>query len=60
MYGAAWTCRCCGPILGLEASILIGSASCTDKHLSDSRRFYGPEVKTPEERLRFCAARLPV
>ncbi len=40
--------------------ILVGTASWTDKHLIESGRFYTPEVKTPEERLRFYAEHFPV
>lgn len=40
--------------------ILVGTASWTDKALIASGRFYPPEVKTPEERLRFYAQQFPV
>lgn len=40
--------------------ILVGTASWTDKDLIASGRFYPPEVKTPEERLRFYAQQFPV
>src|SRR5574338_116003 len=41
-------------------NILVGTASWTDKALIASKRFYPPEVKTPEERLRFYARQFPV
>jgi len=37
-------------------SLLVGTASWTDKSLVDCGRFYPPEVKTPEARLRFYAS----
>jgi len=37
------------------SQILVGTASWTDKSLTESGRFYTPEVKTPEDRLRFYA-----
>lgn len=40
--------------------ILIGTASWTDQSLIDSKRFYPPEAKTPEDRLRFYAGRFPL
>jgi uncharacterized protein YecE (DUF72 family) len=40
--------------------ILVGTASWTDKALIASGRFYPPEVRTPEERLRFYARQFPV
>jgi uncharacterized protein YecE (DUF72 family) len=40
--------------------ILVGTASWTDKSLIDSRLFYPPEVKSPEERLKFYASRFPL
>ena len=40
--------------------ILVGTASWTDKALIASGRFYPPEVKTPEERLRFYAQQFPL
>lgn len=39
--------------------ILIGTCSWTDRSLIQSGRFYPPQVKTPEERLRFYASRFP-
>lgn len=41
-------------------SILIGTASWTDPSLIESKRFYPPEAKTPEQRLRFYATRFPL
>ncbi|MGZ8249215.1 DUF72 domain-containing protein [Methylomagnum sp.] len=41
-------------------SILIGTASWTDQSLIDSKLFYPPEAKTPEDRLRFYAERFPL
>jgi uncharacterized protein YecE (DUF72 family) len=41
-------------------SILVGCCSWTDKSLIDSGRFYPPEVKTPEERLRYYASQFPL
>jgi uncharacterized protein YecE (DUF72 family) len=40
--------------------ISVGTASWTDKSLIESGGFYTPEVKTPEDRLRFYAERFPV
>jgi uncharacterized protein YecE (DUF72 family) len=40
--------------------ILVGTASWTDKTLIDSGRFYPPEAKTPEARLRHYAAHFPL
>jgi uncharacterized protein YecE (DUF72 family) len=42
------------------SNILIGTASWTDKTLIESGRFYPPDVRTPEERLRFYASQFPV
>ncbi len=36
--------------------ILVGTASWTDPTLIKSKRFYPPEVKTPEQRLRFYSS----
>lgn len=41
-------------------NILVGSASWTDKTLIACGRFYPPEVKTPEARLRFYATQFPL
>lgn len=41
-------------------TILIGTASWTDKSLVDSKLFYPPQVKSPEERLKFYASRFPL
>ena len=40
--------------------ILIGSASWTDKTLIECGRFYPPECKTAEARLRFYASQFPL
>ncbi|HEX5369196.1 MAG TPA: DUF72 domain-containing protein [Dehalococcoidia bacterium] len=39
--------------------ILVGTASWTDSTLIKSKRFYPPDAKTPEERLRFYASQFP-
>ena len=39
---------------------LVGTASWTDKSLVDSGKFYPPEVKTSEDRLRFYASLFPL
>ena len=44
----------------MAANILIGTCSWTDPSLVNSERFYPPEVKTPEERLRFYAQNYPI
>ena len=44
----------------MAGRILVGTCSWTDKSLIDSGRFYPPEAKTAEERLRFYASRFPV
>lgn len=41
-------------------TVLIGTASWTDKSLIESRLFYPPEVKSPEDRLKFYAGRFPL
>jgi uncharacterized protein YecE (DUF72 family) len=41
-------------------NILVGTAGWTDPTLVRCKRFYPPEVKTPEERLRFYASVFPV
>ena len=41
-------------------NILVGTASWTDKTLVESGRFYPPEVKSAEARLRFYASRFPM
>lgn len=41
-------------------TILVGTASWTDKTLIDSGLFYPPEVKSAEARLRFYASRFPM
>src|SRR5262245_38910412 len=40
--------------------ILNGTASWTDPSLIASGRFYPPEAKTPEDRLRFYAGIFPI
>jgi hypothetical protein len=37
-------------------NILVGTASWTDRSLIDSRRFYPPEVRTSEDRLRYYSS----
>jgi uncharacterized protein YecE (DUF72 family) len=46
--------------MGNTGNILVGITSWTEKTLVDSGRFYPPEVKTPEDRLRFYAGQFPV
>jgi uncharacterized protein YecE (DUF72 family) len=41
-------------------NVYYGTASWTDKTLLDSKRFYPPDVDTPEERLRYYAERFPL
>lgn len=41
-------------------SILVGTASWTDKTLIESGLFYPPECKSPEDRLRYYASRFPL
>jgi uncharacterized protein YecE (DUF72 family) len=41
-------------------TILVGTASWTDKSLIDSGRFYPPNVTTPEARLRYYAQHFPI
>ena len=41
-------------------TILVGTASWTDKTLIASGRFYPPEAKSAEARLRFYASRFPI
>jgi uncharacterized protein YecE (DUF72 family) len=41
-------------------TILVGTASWTDKSLIDSGRFYPPEAKSAEARLRFYASCFPM
>jgi uncharacterized protein YecE (DUF72 family) len=42
------------------SSLLVGTASWTDKSLLDSGRFYPPSVQSAEERLRFYASQFPL
>lgn len=44
----------------MSSHILIGTASWTDPSLIKSGRFYPPDVKTPEERLRYYAMHFPL
>jgi len=44
----------------MTGTILIGTASWTDKSLIDSGRFYPPEAKTPEARLQYYASEFPL
>jgi uncharacterized protein YecE (DUF72 family) len=41
-------------------TILVGTASWTDRSLIDCGRFYPPEARTAEARLRFYATRFPL
>ena len=45
---------------GLASNILVGTASWTDATLIKSGRFYPPDAKSPEERLRFYASQFPI
>ena len=42
------------------AEIVVGTSSWTDKTLIECGRFYPPEVKTPEARLKFYASQFPI
>jgi uncharacterized protein YecE (DUF72 family) len=44
----------------MPARILLGTASWTDKPLIESGTFYPPEVKSPEDRLRYYATQFPL
>jgi uncharacterized protein YecE (DUF72 family) len=44
----------------MMGEILVGTAGWTDKSLVDSGLFYPPQVKSPEERLRFYASNFPL
>jgi uncharacterized protein YecE (DUF72 family) len=44
----------------LAARILVGTCSWTERSLVACGRFYPPEIKTPEERLRFYAQQFPI
>ncbi len=48
-----YTCR-------MSGRILVGTASWTDPSLIASGRFYPPEAKTPEDRLRFYSHIFPI
>lgn len=41
-------------------TILVGTASWTDKTLIDSGKFYPSDCKTPEGRLRYYAQQFPM
>lgn len=41
-------------------NILVGTASWTDKSLIASWKFYPPEIKTAEARLRYYASLFPM
>jgi uncharacterized protein YecE (DUF72 family) len=41
-------------------TILVGTTSWTDRTLIESGRFYPPEVRTAEERLRYYASQFPI
>ena len=40
--------------------VLVGTASWTEPTLIKSQRFYPPDAKTPEERLRYYASQFPI
>ena len=42
------------------AQILVGTSSWTDKTLIESGKFYPPNAKTPEDRLRYYASQFPI
>lgn len=44
----------------MESNILCGTASWTDKTLVACGRFYPPDCRTPEQRLRFYAGQFPL
>jgi uncharacterized protein YecE (DUF72 family) len=44
----------------MAGDILVGTASWTEPTLIKSGRFYPPEAKTPEDRLRFYASQFPI
>lgn len=44
----------------MKSNILVGTASWTDKTLIACGRFYPPECRTPEQRLRFYAQQFPM
>ena len=41
-------------------NVLVGTASWSDKSLVASKKFYPPDVTTPESRLRYYATRFPL
>ena len=44
----------------MAARILVGTCSWADKTLVDSGKFYPPDAKSPEDRLRFYAEQFPL
>ena len=44
----------------MTARILVGTCSWTERSLVTSGRFYPPEVKSPDERLRSYAQQFPI
>lgn len=42
------------------STVLVGTASWTDKSLVESGEFYPAEIRTPEERLRYYAEHFPI
>jgi len=49
-----------GPEPARAGSVCVGTASWTDKTLLESRAFYPPSVRTPEQRLRYYARHFPM
>src|SRR5689334_11102335 len=43
-----------------QMTILVGTASWTDKSLIDSGKFYPPSVQDAESRLRYYASQFPI
>src|SRR5438876_1787698 len=48
------------PVADVDERVLVGTASWTDPTLIKSGRFYPPQARTPEQRLRFYASTFPV
>jgi len=44
----------------MAGDILVGTASWTEPTLLKSGRFYPPDARTPEQRLRHYASQFPV
>ena len=44
----------------MPARLLLGTASWSDKPLIDCGRFYPPEAKSAEDRLRYYASQFPM